>query len=182
MKIYISGAHAQGKTTLARYISEKYKIPLIPEAARLVLSERELQIDSLRANIDLVDSYQTDVFYRQIKEELKLDEFVSDRSLLDCVAYATQHSRVSSDLVNSNEYKNYIKKLHEKEAAVFFIRPSGVSLRNDGVREHLTWDGIVAIDAMIKCLLEINNIKYYQINSDSMQERIRFVDAVINKF
>ena len=59
MRIYLSAAHSSGKTTLARYISNKYKLPLLPEVARMVASERELQIDALRCDMDLVDSYRS---------------------------------------------------------------------------------------------------------------------------
>src|SRR5258708_15171086 len=79
MKIYYVGSQSSGKTTLARYTSDKYKLPLLPESARLVLSELELQIDSLRADIDLVNKFQTQVFYRQIAEEKKYDNFCADR-------------------------------------------------------------------------------------------------------
>lgn len=68
MKVYFSGAHSSGKTTCARYVSEKYKLPIVTEVARMVLSEQELQLDSLRYDMNLVDSYQSQVFYRQMVE------------------------------------------------------------------------------------------------------------------
>ena len=111
MRIYFIGAHSVGKSTLARYVSEKYKLPLLPEIARMVLCERELQIDSLRSDIDLVDSYQTEVFNRQIIEENKHNSFVSDRSLLDNLAYSAQHSRVLASLMENESLKHYLKRL-----------------------------------------------------------------------
>ena len=91
MRIYFIGAHASGKTTLARYTSNKTELPLLTEVARTILAEKELSIDTLRANINVVNEYQTDIFYRQIEEEKKHENFVSDRSF-DCLAYAAQHS------------------------------------------------------------------------------------------
>ena len=58
MRVYFSGAHASGKTTCARHVSETQNLPLISETARMVLSEKELQVDTLRYNMDLVDEYQ----------------------------------------------------------------------------------------------------------------------------
>lgn len=178
MKVYICGAHSCGKTTLAHYISQSYGLPMITEVARQVLSENELNLNSLRTDLDIVDSYQQDVFHRQIKEELKYESFVSDRSF-DNLAYAAQHSRVLKKLLDSQELKGYINSLIENKAIIFFVRPSKATLKADGVREALNWDGIVAIDAMVKFLLEMFELPYFQINMDSMQERIRMVDAVL---
>ena len=71
MKVYFIGAHSTGKTTCARYVSQKYQLPMISETARMVLSEQELQIDSLRYDLDVVDKYQRQVFNRQLTEEQK---------------------------------------------------------------------------------------------------------------
>jgi len=179
MKIYFSGSHAVGKSTLARYVSEKYKLPMITETARAVLSERELQIDSLRSNIHLVNSYQTEVFYRQIEEEKKHESFVSDRSLIDCLAYSAQHSEVAAQLSADPIFKTYLESLNKPDVLMFFVRASKATLRHDGVREQLNWDGVVAIDAIVKFLLEVYGVRYFQISTDSMQERTKFIDNII---
>lgn len=176
MKVYFIGAHSTGKTTCARYVSEQYKLPMITEVARAVLSEKELQLDSLRYNISLVNDYQRSIFYRQLEEEAKSPKFVSDRSF-DCLAYAAQHSQVLPDLINDPKLPEYIDSLRGQ--FVFFVRPSKATLRADGVRESLTWDGVVAIDAMIKFMLAMWNLPHFQINMDNMQERVRLIDSVL---
>ena len=180
MKVYFAGPHSTGKTTLARYVSNKYKLPLITEVARMILSERELQVDQLRTDMDLVDSYQNDIFYRQIVEESKYKEFVSDRSALDSLAYSAQHTRILPKLMAAPELKTYVAMLKEPDSILYFVRPSKATLKADGVREALDWDGVVAIDAQIKMLLEMFGLRYFQINMDNMQERVRLVDAVLN--
>jgi nicotinamide riboside kinase len=177
MKIYFIGAHSVGKTTLTRYVNKKYNIPILPEIARLVLAQEELNVDSLRSDILVVNSYQTEIFNRQLLEESKLVDFVADRSLLDCIAYSAQHSIITNELIQRPEFEQYINDL--KDAIIFFVRPSKATLKNDGVREQLNWDAVVSIDAMLKLLLEIYSIKYYQINTDSMQERIRIIDNIL---
>lgn len=177
MKIYYIGAHSSGKSTLARYTSEKYKLPILTECARMVLSERELNVDSLRSDIEIVNSYQTEVFNRQLLEESKLTNFVADRSLLDSIAYSAQHSTITNQLINKPEFEQYVNNL--KDATIFFVRPSKATLKSDGVREQLNWDAVVSIDAMLKLLLEMFSIKYFQINTDNMQERIRQVDSML---
>jgi len=180
MKVYFVGAHSTGKTTCARYVSEQYKLPMITEVARAVLSEKELHLDSLRYNMDLVDDYQQSIFYRQLSEETKHDTFVSDRSF-DCLAYAAQHTRILSKLLTSDQMMPYVEKLRDSDVFIFFVRPSKATLKADGVRESLTWDGVVAIDAMVKFMLEMWQLKHYQINMENMQERIQLINAVLER-
>jgi predicted ATPase len=179
MRVYFSGAHSSGKSTLARYASQQYKLPLLPEVARTILSEQELQIDTLRSDIDVADKYQTDVFYRQMQEEKKYDNFVADRSAIDCLTYSFQHTRVGHKLISDPMFKDYLEAFKHQKPIVFFVRPSHATLKSDGVRESLSWDGVVAIDAMLKLLLELFEIKYFHINTDNMQERIKIVNNII---
>jgi hypothetical protein len=181
MKIYFVGAHSTGKTTCARYVSENYQLPMITEVARMILSEKELHLDSLRHNMDLVDDYQESIFHRQIEEEAKHDSFVSDRSF-DNLAYVAQHSRMLSKLLNSQELFTYLEHLRLPDTFIFFVRPSKATLKADGVREQLSWDGILGIDANVKFLLEMFGLRYFQINVDNMQERVRFIDAVLSTY
>lgn len=179
MRIYFAGSHSVGKTTLARYTAGKYSLPLLNEVARTILTEKELKLESLRIDLDIVDDYQKSILLRQIEEEKRYTDFVSDRTL-DCLAYAAQHSRIFSTLMRSQELEKYIVSLKQKDVRIFFVRPSRNTMQNDGVRESVNWDGIVAIDAIVKCLLEQFDLKYTIIASDSMQERVRIIDSIVN--
>lgn len=177
MKVYFIGSHATGKTTCARYVSEKYDLPMITEAARAVLSEQELQLDSMRYNMKLVNDYQKRVLLRQFQEEKKHESFVSDRSF-DCLSYTAQHSQVLPELLALPELQQYIQELRGQ--ILFFVRPSKVTLKADGVRETINWDGIVEIDAMVKFMLKMWDLPYYQIDMDNMQERTMLIDTVLS--
>jgi nicotinamide riboside kinase len=179
MKVYFVGSHSTGKTTCARYVSEKYNLPMITEVARMILSEKELQIDSMRYNLDLVDDYQQQIFNRQLSEESKLNDFVSDRSF-DHLAYAAQHTRILPKLINSPELHTYLETLHDPESFIFYVRPSKATLKDDGVRESLSWDGVIAIDSKIHLLLEMFSLRYFQINTENMQERVRLMDSILS--
>jgi predicted ATPase len=179
MKIYFSGSHAVGKSTLARYVSQTYNLPMITETARMILSEQELQIDTLRHDLEVADKYQQQVFDRQILEEQKHSSFVSDRSIIDVLAYSTQHTRILADLLSSPELTACVDNLKLSSTAIFFVRPSKATLKADGVREVINWDAAVAIDAIIKTFLQMFNLKYFQIDTDSMQERVRLIDNIL---
>ena len=178
MRIYIISAHSCGKTTLARYISKTYNLPMITEVARAVLAEKELNIDTLRTNLDVADDYQEAIFFRQIQEEKKYKDFVSDRSF-DNLTYAAQHSRILHNLSKTQEFSDYIENVKKDDVIIFYIRPHKSTIKSDGVRETLVWEGIIQIDAMIKFMLEFFGIDYININTDSMQERIRQVDTIL---
>lgn len=178
MRIYVTGSHSVGKSTLCRYISNKYNLPFINEVARSVLAEKELNIEELRINLDIVDNYQQEIFYRQIAEEKKHENFVSDRTFCN-LAYTASHSRVLHKLFFTQELKDYVDGLKKKDVVMFFIRPCKDTLKNDGVRESVTWDGIISIDAQIKFMLECFGLNYININTGSMQERIKLIDSVL---
>lgn len=180
MKVYFTGCHGSGKTTCARYVSEKYNLPLVTEVARMVLSEKELQLDSLRYDMNVVDEYQSQVFYRQLIEEAKYENFVSDRSAIDSLAYSAQHTRILPQLLKSPKLQSYLPILMAPDSFIFFVRPSKATMRPDGIREAINWEGAVAIDAQIKLFYEMFELRYFQINTDSMQERVHQISAILS--
>ncbi len=179
MRIYFVGAHATGKTTMTRYVSRRYALPMITEVARAVLAELETSLDSLRTDMDLVAEYQRRVFERQVQvERAQGSGFVSDRAF-DNLAYAAEHTLVFGDLINSDEFKKYAEWV--AQGIVFFVRPHKDLLREDGVRSGVTWESVLRIDGMIKLMLEQYRIPYLPIESASMQERARAVDFVLKR-
>jgi predicted ATPase len=177
MRIYIVGSHATGKTTLCRYISRRYGLPMITEVARAVLAEMEASFDALRTDMDLVAEYQTQVFARQMAvEKLHQGRFVSDRAF-DNIAYAAEHTTIVADLLASQGFAEYMKWV--AEGVVFFLRPHQSLLREDGVRAGVSWDSVLRIDGMIKLLLEQHRLSYLPIESVSMQERVRAAEFVL---
>lgn len=179
MKVYFIGSHSTGKTTLARYVSKKFNLPLLTEVGRAILAERELSISSIRSDLEVVDNYQMSVFNRQISEERKLTEFVADRCF-DNLAYAAQHSRILHAVMEDPKTKRYIESLKHPDSIIFFVRPSQNTMKDDGVRESVAWDEILAIDAMVKVMLEMWGLRYFPLASASLQERSRFVDGVMS--
>jgi hypothetical protein len=179
MRIYFVGSHATGKTTMTRYVSRRYGLPMITEVARAVLAELETSLDALRTDMDLVAEYQRRVFERQVQvEKLQGSGFVSDRAF-DNLAYAGEHTLVLADLLAGDTFKNYMEWV--AQGIVFFVRPHRDMLKEDGVRAGVTWDSVLRIDGMIKLMLEQSRIPYLPIESVSMQERARAVDFVLRR-
>ncbi len=179
MRIYFVGAHATGKTTMTRFVSRKWGLPMITEVARAVLAELEASLDHLRTDMDLVAEYQRRVFERQVAlEKMQQNGFVSDRAF-DNLAYAAEHTTVLSDLMNTDHFRDYMKWV--SGGVVFFIRPHKDLLKDDGVRAGVTWDSVLRIDGMIKLMLELYNVPYLPIENVAMQERVRAVEFVLSR-
>jgi len=177
MRIYFVGSHATGKTTLCRWVTRRYGLPMITEVARAVLAEMETSFDTLRTDMDRVAEYQERVFARQVAiERLHEGAFVSDRAF-DNLAYAAEHTTVVADLLGGARFRDYMKWV--AEGTVFYLRPHPSLLKDDGVRAGVTWESVLRIDGMIKLLLEMHRIRYLPIESVSMQERVRAVEFVL---
>ena len=178
LRVYLVGAHATGKTTLARWIRDRYHLPMIAEVARGVLAEMEENLDSLRTDIDLVNRYQTEVFERQIAAEHQVDgPFVSDRAFCN-LAYAAHHSTALARLFRDSRFADYMQWV--RQGVVFFLRPHRELVVADGVRAGLEWEEVVRIDGMVKLLLEMFDVPYVPVQSLSMQERVRLVERVLD--
>ncbi len=177
MRIYLVGAHATGKTTVARWVRDRYGIPMIAEVARGVLAEMEAHLDSLRTDISLVNRYQAEVFARQIQAEQKVEgAFVSDRAFCN-LAYAAHHSTILGEVFRDRRLADYMAWV--RKGIVFFLRPHRELVRADGVRAGLEWEEVVRIDGMVKLLLEMFAVPYIPVESLSMQERVRLVERVL---
>lgn len=179
MRIYFVGSHATGKTTLCRYVSRRYGLPMITEVARAVLAEMESSLGALRTDMDLVAEYQQRVFARQVAiERLHEGRFVSDRAF-DNLAYAAEHTTVVAEMMSDAKFAEYMRWV--SEGTVFFLRPHPDLLKEDGVRAGVSWESVLRIDGMIKLLLEMHRVPYLPIESVSMQERVRAVDFVLSR-
>ena len=171
------GSHATGKTTLCRYVSRRYQLPMISEVARAVLAEMETGLDALRTDMDLVAEYQERVFARQVAvEKLHAGKFVSDRAF-DNLAYVAEHTTNAASMMNDQRFRDYMKWV--SEGVVFFLRPHQSLLKDDGVRAGVSWDSVLRIDGMVKLMLEQHRISYLPLESVSMQERVRAVEFVL---
>jgi len=177
-RIYLVGAHATGKTTLARWIRDRYRVPMIAEVARGVLAEMEERLETLRTDLDTVDRYQAAVFTRQIDAERSVDgAFVSDRAFCN-LAYAAHHSSILARIFRDPRLEEYMQWV--RQGVVFFLRPHRELLVDDGVRAGVEWEEVVRIDGMVKLLLEQFDVPYIPVASLSMQERVRLVERVLD--
>ena len=177
LRIYLVGAHATGKTTLARWVRDQYHLPMIAEVARGVLAEMEAQLHTLRTDMATVNHYQAEVFSRQIAAERAVNgSFVSDRAFCN-LAYAAHHSTILGEVFADPRLREYMDWV--RDGLVFFLRPHRELVTDDGVRAGVQWEEVLRIDGMVKLLLEMFSVPYIPVESLSMQERVRLVERVL---
>src|SRR5689334_421292 len=146
MRIYFVGSHATGKTTLCRYVSRRYQLPMISEVARAVLAEMETGLEALRTDMDLVAEYQERIFARQVAvEKQHAGRFVSDRAF-DNLAYVAEHTLNAATMLGDQRFADYMRWV--SDGIVFFLRPAPSLLKEDGVRAGVSWDSVLRIDGM----------------------------------
>jgi nicotinamide riboside kinase len=89
IKIAISGTHGVGKTTLAKRLAESLYVPLLSEVARDVAVSTGIEHTEQISKGSMLTRimFQGAVFGMQGLKEKMHGGFVSDRSILDCIAY-----------------------------------------------------------------------------------------------
>ena len=94
VKIFLCGPGGSGKTTLARELQKCKKLSNaahISEVARQLVAKKGLTEKDLKQfNADEFTEFQADILRAQVEEEAKYNSFdclISDRSILDCLAY-----------------------------------------------------------------------------------------------
>jgi nicotinamide riboside kinase len=180
MHIHFIGAQITGKSYMVKAIGKRWCCETRAETAREELIRMGVDLDILRKDLDLMNEYQWNIFYNQRKKEFEAPEWcVFDRCALDNVAYAAEYAEMVADLVDSEDFKNYLKYI--RKATLFFLRPqkSFLSKADDGTRKNLSWDSVMRIDGMIKFILEVYRVPYHLISTPSMQERVRKVENVV---
>jgi len=91
MRVGFMGSSGTGKTTLARWVSERFGLPLNPVGSRSVAAAM-----GLASPYDVDAAGRRDEFQRRLRAEkiaweLAHERFVSDRTTLDDLAYAALH-------------------------------------------------------------------------------------------
>lgn len=152
MKIAISGAHGVGKTTLAGKLAKALALPQIEEVVRSVARDFGFRTTGQIQKSGLLDKclFQNTLFVRQAVTEMQFKNgFVSDRSMLDFVAYCYLYNL--PDHYVEILQKEALRHSEFYDLLVYCPIPD-VVLENDGFR--LTdKDSQKVVDAAIRGLL-----------------------------
>ena len=166
MKIVITGSHGTGKSTLARQYPNK-----LNEVARSLIEEwgHPNTFDE-----DKFDLFETEIIKRQISEELRLKDFISDRCVIDVLAYCTLMASPKTTRIIADKVQSY---LQENTYDIIFYIPIEFEMEKDGVRyedEQLR----VIVDLQIQKYLKRYKLKY-TVLTGSIEQRIETINSTI---
>jgi len=155
MKIGISGSHGTGKTSLAKKLSKQFDLPLITEVAR------DVNIMLLKGN--QYCQAQRDILIKQIEEEGKYQSFVSDRTVIDNLAYFIS---ICSHIVSIKEIKWYVNEArnHISVYDKIYYLPIKFELVDNGFR-FTEMSVQKNIDDIIRSILYLWNIEFEEIKN-----------------
>lgn len=169
MRVWLCWAHGTGKTTILKLFDR----PKITEIARDAIGELWMSLNEMDFKTKI--AFQQIIFWRQLQRERSMQDFISDRTVFDNLAYMSA--------IGDTEELKFMEervKLHIEQNPYDFILyfPIEFPLEDDWLR--YTGDEFQAeIDKRILFYLDKYGVKYYTVTGP-VEERKKFIDATLN--
>ena len=165
MRIGLCGTMSVGKTTLVKALSERVE----QFKGYTFTTERSKYLNSLGIplNHETTIEGQT-VFLAERVTELMQDRLITDRTILDVMAFTNCAKKVS--YLDGDAFAEYASRFIKEYDYIFYISPEGMKMEDNGVRET---DAMYRkeIDKEIKKLLAKYRPVHYELKG-STEERI----------
>lgn len=145
LRIAFSGSSGTGKTTLATFIAETFNLPMNPIGSRSVAKamgfESPYDVDKAGKRAE----FQQRIAIEKIAWEAAHEEFVSDRTTLDNLAYTILHDvRTIDQSFLSNIVRGMERYTHVLYCPVeVFCQPGGDTARVQDLIYHRVYDDVL---------------------------------------
>jgi len=129
MKIGFTGTMSVGKTTLVKALKE------VPEFRDYTFAtERSAYLSSLGIplNYETTIEGQT-VFLAERVTELMQENIITDRTILDVMAFTNKACKIN--YIDADSFEKYACRFLHKYDYIFYISPEGVEMEDNGIRE-----------------------------------------------
>ena len=173
MKIGLCGTMSVGKTTLVKALSERVE----QFKGYTFTTERSKYLNSLGIplNHETTIEGQT-VFLAERVTELMQDRLITDRTILDVMAFTNCAKKVS--YIDGDAFAEYASRFIRQYDYIFYISPDGMEIEDNGVRETDV-EYRKEIDSEIKKLLFKYRPMHYELKGTT-EERINQMMKIIN--
>ena len=172
MKIGFTGTMSVGKTTLVKALSklEQFK-------DYTCTTERSKYLNSLGIplNHNTTIEGQT-IFLAERINELMKDKIITDRTVLDVIAFTNSAKRVS--YIDGDAFEEYSKRFVSQYDHIFYISPKGIEIENNGIRETNIGYRDKIDNEILKLLTKHRPI--YTVLKGTTKERIEQVLKTVN--
>ncbi len=174
MKIGLCGTMSVGKTTLVNALKE---LPEFKDYVTRTERSKELMAMGIPLNTDSTLKGQC-VFLAERSSELMLENIITDRTVIDVMAFA--NCSTSMDIYDKEDFETLAANLVREYDYIFYVSPEGVEIEDNGVRETDA-NYRVTIDRSINTLINRYNhrIKNLYTLSGSTEERIELLKQAI---
>ena len=175
MKIGLCGTMSVGKTTLVNALQE---IPEFKDYVTRTERSKELMAQGIPLNTDSTLKGQC-VFLAERSSELMLENIITDRTVIDVMAFA--NCSASMDIYEKEDFETLAAQLVREYDYIFYVSPEGVEIEDNGIRETDA-NYRIAIDRSINTLLTkySHRIKNLHTLSGSTEERIKLLKQAIS--
>lgn len=162
MRIVLTGSHGSGKSTLTKHFPNR-----LEEVARKLIGEIGHPKDMTQEQLD---NFELEIIQRQIAEETRLQDFISDRCVIDVLAYATSFATAKT-LTSLKDTVDFYLETNPYD--LVFYTPIEFPLENDGTR--FEWELYQQlIDLQIVKYLQRHKIEYIELRG-SVEKRLETI-------
>ena len=167
MKIGLCGTMSVGKTTLVNALKE---LPEFKDYTTRTERSKELMSQGIPLNTDSTLKGQC-VFLAERSSELMVENIITDRTVIDVMAFARASKSINSP--DKDLFEDYAKRFIKEYDYIFYVSPVGVEIEDNGIRETNV-DYRDLIDYTISKILDEQKHRIKNLNtlSGSTEKRI----------